>query len=84
MTFFRNSSPVIFGSSRISPAIWDETVKISGADPDFHHRDMFEAMAAGIFPEWEFAVQLFTQEEVDRFPFDHPDATKLIPEEQAV
>jgi len=61
--------------------IWDEAVKISGADQDFHRRDMFEAIAAGNFPEWEFAVQLFTQEEADRFPFDHLDATKLIPEE---
>ncbi len=65
----------------LQPTIWDETVKISGADPDFHRRDMFEAIAAGDFPEWEFAVQLFTQKEADRFPFDHLDATKLIPEE---
>ncbi|RIE07919.1 catalase [Candidatus Cryosericum odellii] len=65
----------------LQSTIWDETVKISGADPDFHRRDMFEAIAAGNFPEWEFAVQLFTQEEADRFPFDHLDATKLIPEE---
>jgi catalase len=42
---------------------------------------MFDAIAAGSFPECDFAVQLFTQEEADRFPFDHPDATKLIPEE---
>src|SRR5512140_821875 len=61
--------------------IWDEAVKISGADQDFHRRDMFEAIAAGNFPEWEFAVQLFTQEQADSFPFDHLDATKLIPEE---
>jgi len=65
----------------LQSTIWDETVKISGADPDFHRRDMFEAIAAGNFPEWEFAVQLFTQEEADRFPFDHLDSTKLIPEE---
>jgi catalase len=65
----------------LQSTIWDETVKISGADPDFHRRDMFEAIAAGNFPEWEFAVQLFTQQEADRFPFDHLDATKLIPEE---
>ena len=65
----------------LQSTIWDETVKISGADPDFHRRDMFEAIAAGNFPEWEFAVQLFTREEADRFPFDHLDATKLIPEE---
>ncbi|MEO8346382.1 MAG: catalase [Betaproteobacteria bacterium] len=60
---------------------WDETVKIAGADPDFHRRDMFEAIASGNFPEWELAVQLFTQEEAEEFPFDHLDATKLIPEE---
>lgn len=61
--------------------IWDETVKISGADTDFHRRDMFEAVTSGKFPEWEFAVQLFTQKDADKFPFDHLDATKLIPEE---
>jgi catalase len=65
----------------LQSTIWDETVKISGADPDFHRRDMFNAIAAGDFPEWEFAVQLFTQEEAGAFPFDHLDATKLIPEE---
>jgi catalase len=65
----------------LQSTIWDETVKICGADQDFHRRDMFDAIAAGNFPEWEFAVQLFTQEEADRFPFDHLDATKLIPEE---
>lgn len=65
----------------LQSTIWDETVKIAGADPDFHRRDMFDAITAGNFPEWEFAVQLFTQEEADRFPFDHLDATKLIPEE---
>ncbi|MHB8454842.1 MAG: catalase [Acidiferrobacterales bacterium] len=65
----------------LQSTIWDEAVKISGADQDFHRRDMFEAIKAGNFPEWEFAVQLFTQEEADKFPFDHLDATKLIPEE---
>ena len=65
----------------LQSTIWDETVKITGADPDFHRRDMFDAITAGDFPEWEFAVQLFTQKEADRFPFDHLDATKLIPEE---
>jgi catalase len=65
----------------LQATIWDETVKIAGADPDFHRRDMFEAISAGDFPEWEFSVQLFTQEEADAFPFDHLDATKLIPEE---
>jgi catalase len=65
----------------LQSTIWDETVKITGADPDFHRRDMFEAITTGNFPEWEFAVQLFTQQEAEKFPFDHLDATKLIPEE---
>jgi catalase len=65
----------------LQSTIWDETVKISGADQDFHRRDMFDAIEAGDFPEWEFSVQLFTQAEADKFPFDHLDATKLIPEE---
>jgi catalase len=65
----------------LQSTIWDETVKIAGADPDFHRRDLFDAIAAGSFPEWELAVQLFTQQEADASPFDHLDATKLIPEE---
>lgn len=65
----------------LQSTIWDEAVKIAGADPDFHRRDMFEAIEKGAFPEWEFAVQLFTQEQAEKFPFDHLDATKLIPEE---
>lgn len=65
----------------LQSTIWDEAVKISGADQDYQRRDMFEAIEAGNFPEWEFAVQLFTQEEADKFPFDHLDATKLISEE---
>jgi len=65
----------------LQSTIWDETVKISGADQDFHRRDMFDAITTGNFPEWELAVQLFTQEDADKFPFDHLDPTKLIPEE---
>ena len=65
----------------LQSTLWDEAVKIAGADPDFHRRDMFEAITAGEFPEWDLAVQLFSQEEADTFPFDHLDATKLIPEE---
>ncbi len=65
----------------LQSTIWDETVKIAGADPDFHRRDLFDAIAAGNFPEWELSVQLFTEEEAEAFPFDHLDATKLIPEE---
>lgn len=65
----------------LQSTVWDEAMKIAGADPDFHRRDMFEAITAGNFPEWEFAVQLFTEEEAEKFPFDHLDSTKLIPEE---
>ncbi|WP_046166767.1 catalase [Chromobacterium vaccinii] len=65
----------------LQSTLWDEACKIAGADPDFHRRDLFEAIRAGGFPEWEFSVQLFTQEQADQFPFDHLDATKLIPEE---
>jgi catalase len=65
----------------LQSTIWDEAVKIAGADPDFHRRDMFEAVTSGNFPEWELAVQLFTEQQADSFPFDHLDATKLISEE---
>jgi catalase len=65
----------------LQSTLWDEAVKIAGADPDFHRRDLFEAIEAGQFPEWELSVQLFTEEQADAFPFDHLDATKLIPEE---
>jgi catalase len=61
--------------------LWDEAVKIAGADPDFHRRDLFDAITAGSFPAWDLAVQLFSEKEADKFPFDHLDATKLIPEE---
>jgi catalase len=60
---------------------WDEAVKIAGADPDFHRRDLFDAIDKGDFPEWEFAVQILSQDEADALPFDILDATKLIPEE---
>jgi len=65
----------------LQSTLWNEAVKLAGADPDFHRRDLFDAITSGNPPEWEFAVQLFTQEQADEFPFDHLDATKLIPEE---
>jgi catalase len=65
----------------LQSTVWNEAVKIAGADPDFHRRDLFEAITSGNPPEWEFGVQLFTEEQADKFPFDHLDATKLIPEE---
>lgn len=61
--------------------LWDEAVKISGAHPDFHRRDLWEAIEAGEFPEWELGFQIFTEEQADRFSFDVLDSTKIIPEE---
>ncbi|MBZ9961521.1 catalase [Mesorhizobium sp. BR1-1-14] len=61
--------------------IWNEAVKINGADPDFHRRDLWEAIQSGNFPEWELTVQLFDQDFADSFDFDILDATKIIPEE---
>ncbi|HVH39626.1 MAG TPA: catalase, partial [Gemmatimonadaceae bacterium] len=60
---------------------WDEAVKISGADPDYHRRDLWEAIEAGQFPEWEFGIQVFTEADAERYSFDILDATKIIPEE---
>src|SRR4026209_1932579 len=61
--------------------VWDEAVKISGADPDFHRRDLWEAIEAGAYPEWELGLQIFTEEEADKFTFDILDPTKIVPEE---
>ncbi len=65
----------------LQSTLWDEAVKLAGADPDFHRRDLFEAIEGGNFPAWDLAVQLFTEADAAGFPFDHLDATKLIPEE---
>jgi len=65
----------------LQSTVWDEAVKLAGADPDFHRRDLFEAIQSGNFPEWELGVQLFTEAQAATFPFDHLDSTKLIPEE---
>ena len=62
---------------------WDEAVKIAGADPDFHRRDLWEAIECGAFPEWELAFQMFSEKQAEEFSFDVLDATKLVPEELA-
>jgi catalase len=61
--------------------VWDEAVKIMGADPDFHRRDLWEAIESGHYPEWELGIQTFSEEEAANFSFDVLDSTKLIPEE---
>ena len=65
----------------LQSTVWDEALKLQSADNDYHRRDLFESIEAGDFPEWELAVQLFTEKEAEAFPFDHLDPTKLIPEE---
>ncbi|HEY0178411.1 MAG TPA: catalase [Dokdonella sp.] len=61
--------------------VWDEAVKISGCDPDYHRRDLWEAIEAGEYPEWELGVQVFSEEQAEGLSFDVLDATKIVPEE---
>ncbi len=65
----------------IESTTWDEAVKIAGADPDFHRRDLFEAIDAGDYPQWDLGVQVFDEDWAAKQPYDVLDATKLIPEE---
>jgi catalase len=66
----------------LQSVVWNEAVKTNGADPDFHRRDLWDAIGEGDFPEWELGVQLFDDAFADAFEFDVLDATKLIPEER--
>lgn len=69
-------------SQGLQSVAWNEAVKINGADPDFHRRDLWDAIQRGDYPEWELGVQLFDEAFAESFEFDVLDATKLIPEEQ--
>lgn len=60
---------------------WDEAQNISGKDPDFHRRDLWDAIASGNFPEWEFGVQIIPEADEHKYDFDLLDPTKLVPEE---
>ncbi|PPJ04592.1 catalase HPII [Nocardia nova] len=62
--------------------VWNEALKINGADPDFHRRDLWDAIQSGDYPEWELGMQLFDDDFADRFAFDILDPTKIIPEEE--
>ena len=66
----------------VHSVVWDEALKISGNDPDFHRRDLWEAIDSGAFPEWEFGVQIVEEKDEHKFDFDLLDPTKLIPEER--
>jgi catalase len=61
--------------------MWDEAQKISGKDPDFHRRDLWEAIENGDYPEWELGVQIIEEKDEHSFDFDLLDPTKIIPEE---
>ena len=61
---------------------WNEAVKLNGADPDFHRRDLWDAIQMGDYPEWELGLQLFDDKFADKFDFDILDPTKIIPEEE--
>ncbi|MDR6804506.1 catalase [Dyadobacter sp. BE34] len=60
---------------------WDEAQNISGKDPDFHRRDLWDAIESGNFPEWELGLQIVPEEDEFKFDFDLLDPTKIIPEE---
>jgi catalase len=65
----------------VHSVVWDEAQKISGQDPDFHRRDLWEAIENGDYPEWELGVQIVEEADEHKFDFDLLDATKIIPEE---
>jgi catalase len=67
----------------VHSVLWDEAQKISGQDPDFHRRDLWEAIENGDYPEWELGVQIVEEADEHKFDFDLLDATKIIPEELA-
>jgi len=60
---------------------WNEALKISGMDPDFHRRDLWNAIESGNYPEWELGIQVVAEADEHKFDFDLLDPTKIIPEE---
>jgi catalase len=65
----------------VHSVLWDEALKISGKDPDFHRRDLWEAIASGAYPEWELGLQVIEEKDEHAFDFDLLDPTKIVPEE---
>jgi catalase len=66
----------------LQSVLWNEALKINGFDPDFHRRDLWDAITKGSPPEWELGLQLFDDDFAERFQFDILDPTKLVPEEE--
>jgi catalase len=65
----------------IHSLVWDEALKIGGQDPDFHRKDLCEAIENGSYPKWTFSIQTIKEEDEHKFDFDILDATKIWPEE---
>lgn len=65
----------------VQSTLWDEAVKLQGADNDFHRKDLYMSIASGQYPEWNLGIQVFDAEFANAQPYDVLDATKLIPEE---
>lgn len=61
--------------------VWDEALKLAGQDPDFHRKDLMEAIDNGVYPKWKFGIQTIEESNEDDFDFDILDATKVWPED---
>jgi catalase len=61
--------------------VWDEAQKLAGKDPDFHRRDLWNAIETGAFPEFELGIQIMNEGDENKYGFDLLDATTLVPEE---
>lgn len=77
VTFVRFHWKPMYGKRSL---LWDESQELTGRDPDYHRRDLIEAIDAGDFPEYELGVQLIAEDELNKLSFDILDPTKLIPE----
>ncbi|CAO3611895.1 unnamed protein product [Cunninghamella blakesleeana] len=64
----------------LSNLLWDEAQKIAGKNIDFHRDDLYTAIDNGDYPEWEFGVQIFDEDQANDFPFSILDPTKIVPE----
>jgi catalase len=62
--------------------VWDEALKLAGQDPDFHRKDLYEAINNKAYAKWKFGLQLIPEKDEHKFDFDILDATKVWPEDQ--